>query len=81
MKPGPAISIADDVGGRVGVEHLHQGRGQGPGIGPGLLGRDQGDVGRPVAVLPTGRALEVDRGRVDVEVEAVPFGDGGDGAG
>ncbi len=48
------------VRGPVALEHLHDRGGQGARVGAGSLGRHQGDVGRPVAVLPTCGTFEVD---------------------
>ena len=49
-----------DVGGRRGVEDLGQPAGELPRVPAGALGRGQGHVRRPVAVLAPRRALEDD---------------------
>ena len=69
MKPGPAISTPTTWSGRSRSRTSSDGGGQGAGVGAGLLGRDHGDVRRPVAVLAAGRPLQVHRRRVDGQVE------------
>ena len=77
MKPGPAISMARSVRGRVGLAAPPPARRPGPGGWcPARLAVDQGDVGGPVAVLPAGGALEVDVPGPDGEIETA-LGDHG----
>ena len=78
MNPGPAISIEVAWAGGSACSASTSEAASARGLVPARLAVDQGDVGRPVAVLTTGRALEVDRGGVDVEVETVALGDGGE---
>ena len=70
-KPGPATSTARRWGGGVGPQALGQVFGDLRGGRPERLGVDEGGVGRPVAVLPAGGALEMDRRRVDLDPHAM----------
>ncbi len=71
----------DHMIGQGPLEYLDHRGGEGPWIGAGPLGGHHGDVGRPVTVLTSRRAFQVDRGRVDRQVETLLGGDGSDRTG
>ena len=59
-EPGAGHLDRLDVGGQIGLQALGHGHGQIARLPARLLGRGQGHVRRPVAVLAASRAFEVD---------------------
>jgi hypothetical protein len=60
---GPGNIDRDDMSRRLGIQNANQRHGQGSRIGARSLGRDHGDIGRPVTMLASGGPFEVDGGR------------------